>query len=119
VNLTFDSFAATWWPYLFILVAGALATDLWRWIGVFAGSALKEESEALIFVRASATALVAAVVGQLVTFPTGEIAALPISVRIAALAFGWLAFLIAGRRIIVGVAAAEAVLIAGWMWSGS
>jgi hypothetical protein len=24
-----------WWPYIFIAVAGWLATDLWRWLGVF------------------------------------------------------------------------------------
>ena len=114
MNLTFHSLPAAWWPYLFIFVAGALATHIWRWIGVFVGSALREDSEALIFVRATATALVAAVVGQLVIFPTGEIAALPLVVRVAALALGWLAFMATGRRVLVGVVVAEAVLLAGW-----
>ena len=60
-----------WWaPYLFIAIAGWLATDLWRWLGVLAGNRLKEDSEALHWVRAVATALVMAVTAKLIVFPT-------------------------------------------------
>ena len=34
-----------YWPYLVIIVAGWLATDLWRWLGVLAGNRLQEGSE--------------------------------------------------------------------------
>lgn len=119
MSLAFDSFAAAWWPYLFILIAGTLATDIWRWIGVLAGGALKEESEALTWVKAVATALVAGVVGQLIVFPTGELAATPLAFRIAAAALGWLAFMMARKSVLVGVLSAEAVLLVGLMWSAS
>jgi hypothetical protein len=118
MGLTFDSLSTGWWPYVFILIAGALATDVWRWMGVVAGVALKEDSEALNWVRAVATALVAGVVGQLIAFPSGELAATPLALRVAAAALGWLAFLLARKSVLVGVLTAEAVLLAGWIASG-
>ncbi len=118
MSITFDSFSAAWWPYFFIFVAGALATDVWRWIGVIAGGALREESEALTWAKAVATALVAGVVGQLIVFPSGELAATPLALRIAAAALGWAAFMLARKSVLVGVTTAEAVLLAGWVWSG-
>lgn len=115
--LTFDGVEAAWWPYLFILIAGALATHLWRWLGVAAGGALAQESQALIWIKAVATALVAGVVGQLILFPTGELAATPAWLRIAAAGLGWLAFWCARKSVLIGVLAAEAVLLGGWMWA--
>ena len=118
MNLTFDSFATTWWPYLFILIAGWLATDIWRWIGVLAGNRLRDDSEVLIWVKAVATALVAGVIGKLILFPDGPLAAAPIFLRVAAASAGWLAFLLARQKIFVGVLTAEAVLISGWLIAG-
>jgi len=60
-----------YWPYVVIIVAGWLATDMWRWLGVIAGNRLREGSEALNWVRAVATALVMAVTAKLVVFPSG------------------------------------------------
>ena len=79
---------------------------------MIAGGRLDEESEALIWVKAVATALVAGVVGQLILFPSGELAATPVVLRIAAAALGWLAFWLARKSVLVGVLAAEAVLLA-------
>jgi hypothetical protein len=107
--------AAPWWPYLFILVAGGLATDVWRWIGVLAGGRLREDSELLVWVRAVATALVAGVISRLILFPAGALAEAPLVLRVAAAALGWLAFWAAKKRILVGVLTAEAVLIGGWL----
>ena len=114
MNLTFESLQAPWWPYAFIFMAGVLATEVWRWVGVVAGGALREGSEALTWVRCVATALVAAVVGQLILFPTGDIAATPAVLRVAAAGVGWLAFRFLGRSPLLGVLAAELVLVGGW-----
>ena len=116
MTLTFDSLDASWWPYLYILVAGVLATEFWRWLGVIAGSALAEGSQVLIWVRAAATALVAAVVGQLILFPTGDLAATPAVLRAGSAAIGWLAFWYARRSPLIGVIVAEAMLVGGWIW---
>lgn len=111
---TFETFDTWWWPYVFMLVAGVLATDIWRWVGVVAGGSLREGSAALDWVRAVATALVACVIGQLVLFPSGELVATPAWLRIAAAALGWLAFWFGKKSVLLGVAVAEVVLFTGW-----
>ena len=115
MTLTFDSLDTPWWPYLFILIAGTLATETWRWIGLVAGGRLRQDSETLIWVKAVATALVAGVVGQLIVFPSGELAATPVGLRVAAAALGWVAYWLVRKSVLVGVLTAEAVLLAGWL----
>jgi hypothetical protein len=113
--VTYFSGESWWWPFLFILVAGWLATDFWRFLGVHLGGRIAEDSPALVLVRAVATALVAAVIGNLVVFPGGALAATPLALRIAAMAIGFAAYLIAGKRVIVGLLVGEAVLLAGML----
>ena len=111
--MTFEASAAWWWPYLFILVGGWLATDVWRFMGVYFGGRIPEDSDLLVLVRAVATALVAAVIGNLVIFPGGALAATPVLIRVLAVGAGFAAFMAAGKRTIAGIGVAEAVL-AGW-----
>lgn len=109
-----------WWaPYLFIAIAGWIATDLWRWLGVIAGNKLREDSEALSWVRAVATALVMAVTAKLIVFPTGTLAESPMWLRIGAAGFGFAAFLACGQRVIVGVAVPIILLASGMFMLGS
>lgn len=111
--MTFFGDDAWWWPFLFILVAGGLATDSWRFLGVYLGGRIRENSDALVLVRAVATALVAAVIGNLIVFPAGDLAATPLWLRIGAAALGFVAYLASGKRVLVGIVTAEAILIAG------
>lgn len=104
-----------WWPFVMILVAGWLATDVWRWLGVFAGGKLREDSEVLVWVRCVATALVAGVISKLILFPQGILAETPIWLRLAAAGFGFLCFYVARQRVIAGVLAAVGFLITGWL----
>ena len=108
----FDS-DAWWWPFLFILVAGWLATDSWRYLGVYLGGRIRDDSEALVLVRAIATALVAAVIGNLILFPSGDLAETPEALRISAAAAGFIAYLLARKTIIVGIIVGEAILLTG------
>lgn len=105
-----------YWPYVVIIVAGWLATDFWRWMGVLAGNRLQEGSEALNWVRAVATALVMAVTAKLVVFPTGALEASPLWLRLVAAGIGFAAFLLSGQRVIVGVVVPLAILGAGLIW---
>ena len=98
--------------WVFIALAGWIATDLWRWLGVVAGNRLKEESEALYWVRAVATALVMAVTAKLIVFPTGTLAASPLWVRLVAAGGGFAAFLVFDRKVAVGVVT-SVLLLAG------
>ncbi|MCJ8518313.1 hypothetical protein ABID21_001377 [Pseudorhizobium tarimense] len=107
-----------WWTYVVIAVAGWLATDIWRWMGVLTGNRLDEDSEALQWVRAVATALVMAVTAKLVVFPTGTLAGSPLWLRIGAAAIGFLAFLLAGQRVGVAVVTSTLLLGFGLYWLG-
>ena len=73
--MTFHSFDTWWWPYVFILLAGWVATDFWRFLGVYIGGRIAEDSAAMVLVRTIATALVAAVIANLIVFPGGALAA--------------------------------------------
>jgi len=107
-----------WWPFVMILVAGWLATDVWRWLGVLAGGRLREDSEVFVWVRCVATALVAGVISKLILFPQGALAETPLALRLLAAACGFAAFLTFKQRVIVGVLTGEVVLLAGWLALG-
>lgn len=116
--MTFGAFDNWWWPFLFILVGGWLATDAWRFLGVYLGDRLSEDSDLLVLVRALATALVAAVIGNLIVFPSGALVDTALALRIGAAAGGFAAYLLLGRKILVGIIAAELILLVGMWISG-
>lgn len=99
------------WPFVFIAVAGWLATDVWRWLGVLLGSRISQDSAWLIWVRAVAVALVAAVVARLILYPTGFLETLPGIYRVGSVAVGFAVFLLTRQSVLAGIVAAEAVLI--------
>lgn len=101
------------WPYVFIAVAGWLATDIWRWLGVLAGNRIDENSETMNWVRAVATALVAAVIAKLVVYPTGELDASPLWLRIGAVGLGAAAFFVLRRNQLAGIIVAIGTLAGG------
>nr|WP_037393458.1 AzlD domain-containing protein [Sinorhizobium fredii] len=107
-----------WWAYAFIAIAGWLATDLWRWLGVLAGKRLRDDSEALNWVRAVATALVAAVIAKLILYPTGVLAQSPLWLRVGAVTVGAIAFFVARQKPVAGIATSIAVLAIGLWWLG-
>jgi hypothetical protein len=100
-------------PYLALILIGFLPSEMWRWLGIMLGGGLDEESEIILWVRAVATALVAGVVARIVLIPPGALATVPLSVRLAAIGCGFLAFLLIRRSAFAGVLAGEAVLVLG------
>jgi hypothetical protein len=100
-------------PYLALILLGFLPSEVWRWIGILVGRALDENSEIVLWVRGVATALIAAVVARIVLIPPGALASVPLSVRLAALGGGFLAFLLMRRSSFAGVLVGEAVLVIG------
>ena len=85
--LTFDSFDNVWWPYLFIILAGSLPTNIWRWLGVNFAGRLRDDSEWILLARAVANALVAGVIMRLILFPSGALVSIPIWIRLVAVGF--------------------------------
>jgi hypothetical protein len=100
-------------PYLTLVLVGFLPTEIWRMLGVAVARGVDEASEVLVWVRAVAVAVLAGVIGKLVLVPPGALAQVPLAVRLAAIAAGFVAFLLARRSVFAGVATGEAVLIIG------
>jgi hypothetical protein len=113
--MSYTSIDAGWWPFVYILVAGWFATDFWRYAGVLLGRRLSETSQAFVFVRAVATALVAAVISRLILFPSGSLAETALLLRLSAAVIGFIAFLLVGQRMSVGIGVALLVLVAGML----
>jgi branched-subunit amino acid transport protein len=111
--MTLQSIDAWWWPYLFILAGGWATTYPWRFLGVYVGGRIREDSELLVFVRAVATALVAAVIGNLVCFPSGPAADSTIFLRVGAMAAGFAAYFAGRRSVPASILVGEAVFCAG------
>jgi len=104
--------------YLILIVIGFLPSEVWRWLGIVIGGGLDERSEIILWVRAVATALIAAVVARIVLIPPGALAAVPLPVRLAALACGFFGFLFIRRSAFAGVVIGEVVLILGALLFG-
>lgn len=110
----YDSYDFWWWPYAFILIAAIIPNAIWRWAGVLLVGNIDENSEWLVFVRCIATALVAAVIAQFVFHPSGALEQFPLVLRSTAALGGFFAFLLLGRRMIVGILTGEIILLAGY-----
>jgi hypothetical protein len=104
---------AALWPYLLLVLLGYLPNEVWRVLGLVLASGLNEDSEIVVWSRAVATAILAGVIAKLIVFSPGELAALPLALRVSAAACGFAAFLAVKRSVFAGVAVAEAVLILG------
>lgn len=105
-------------PYLALILVGVLPSEMWRWLGLVVGRGLDESSELLVWVRAVATATLAAVVAKLAFFPAGALASLPLGWRTAALLAGIAAYAAGRRSVLLGVLASEIVVVAGALWAG-
>jgi hypothetical protein len=101
------------WPYLLVIVAGFLPTEVWRSLAVVFAANLDEDSETLIFVRAVATALLAGVVARLVLIPPGDLVGVPLAIRIGAVVGGFLVYLLGRRSVFLGILFGELVIVAG------
>lgn len=106
------------WPYLVLIFAGFLPNEVWRWLGIAFSHGLSEDSEILVWVRAVATAILAGVIAKLTLIPPGALATVPLSVRLTAVAAGFLGFLLVRRSILAGVVIGEVVLVGGVLVAG-
>lgn len=99
--------------YALLLLVGFLPNEIWRMLGLAVARGVDEDSEFFVWARAVAVAVLAGVIAKLILFPPGALAAVPVSLRLGAIACGMLAFLLAHRSVFAGVAAGEVVLTLG------
>jgi hypothetical protein len=97
--------------YLTLILAGVLANEVWRWLGVAAGRRLDLEGQAFQWVRAVALALVAGLVSRMVLFPAGALANVPVTIRLASFAAGITLFYVTRRNLGFGVVGGAVLLL--------
>jgi Branched-chain amino acid transport protein (AzlD) len=102
-----------WAPYAMLILVGFLPNEVWRMLGVVLARGLDEDSQVIVFARATATAILTGVVGKLVIFPPGALAGVSLNVRIGATALGLVAYLVARRSVLAGVVVATLAMMAG------
>lgn len=103
---------------LLVVLVGFLPTEIWRALAVLAGRNIEEGSPLLRWVRAVATALLAAVVARLLFAPAGALATVPLALRLGAVAGGVGGFVLARRSVFAGVLVGEVILIGGILARG-
>ena len=99
--------------YVLLVLVGFLPNEIWRMLGLVFAHGIDEESELFTWTRAVATAVLAGVIAKILLVPPGVLAAVPLIVRIGAIASGLVAFLLVRRSVFAGVAAGEVALILG------
>lgn len=104
--------------FLTIILAGYLATEVWRWLGLALGSRLDVSGAPFLWVRAVATALVSGLVTRMLFFPAGALAEVSLALRLIAFAGGVSLYLLARRNVAAGVGASALLLIAGQLVVG-
>lgn len=110
---SFHALDTWWWPWVFLIVAGWFANDVWRLLGVAFSGRLTEESPLFAWIKAVATALVAGVIAGLVLNPGGELAETSLVLRLGAVACGFAAFRAGADSVGIGVVVGEAAFFAG------
>ncbi|MFG1298808.1 AzlD domain-containing protein [Xanthobacter sp. V3C-3] len=103
---------------LLVVLVGFLPTEIWRSLAVLAGRNIEDGSPFLRWVQAVATALLAAVVARLLFAPAGALAAVPLALRLAAVAGGVAGFVLVRRSVFAGVLAGELILIGAILAEG-
>jgi len=103
---------------LVLVLAGFLPNEVWRMLGLWLGGGVDEGSEVLVWVRATATAILAGVIAQILVQPPGALASVPDLLRYGAVATGLVVFLLSRRSIFAGVVAGEIAMLAGKWWLG-
>jgi hypothetical protein len=99
--------------YLVLVLVGFLPNEIWRMLGLVIARGISQDSEIVVFARAVATAILAAVVAKLILFPIGSLADIPWFVRVGAAVGGYFGFLLMRRSMFAGVLTGEALLMAG------
>jgi hypothetical protein len=100
-------------PYVALVLLGFLPNEIWRFFGLIVAHGIDERSDAIVWVRAVATAILAGVIAKIVLFAPGTLADIPLTIRVGAVIVGFAAFLAVRRSVFVGVAVGEIALMTG------
>ena len=104
--------SADLWPYVLLLLVGFLPNEIWRWLGIVLARGLDESAPVIMWVLGG-------VIVRIVLIPPGALASVSMPVRLAALALGFLGYLVVHRSPFAGIAIGVAALLGGAVLFGS
>lgn len=97
---------------LALLILGcALATYLWRGLGMLVSGRVRMDSEFFIWAGCVAYALIAGLAVRILLLPTGTLAATPLFERLVACAIALIVYFVFRRNLFVGIAAGFVALV--------
>jgi hypothetical protein len=101
------------WTYLILVLVGFLPNEMWRVLGLVLARGLNENSEIVTLSRAVTVAILAGIIVKLILFPSGNLANIPLGVRLASAGLGFAVFVVVRRSVFASVVAGEVVLLLG------
>lgn len=97
---------------LALLVVGcALATYLWRGLGMLVSGRVSMDSEFFIWAGCVAYAMIAGLAVRILLLPTGTLAATPLPERLVACVIALVVYFVFRRNLFVGIAAGFVALV--------
>ena len=96
---------------LWMIAIAAAVTYMWRAIGVVAAGKIGASSPYLRLATCIAYAMVAALIGRMIIYPTGGGAEIGVGIRICAALLGLFAFFIGGRNVAAGAWTGAAAIV--------
>ncbi|MGI8895221.1 MAG: AzlD domain-containing protein [Casimicrobiaceae bacterium] len=97
---------------LALLILGcALATYLWRGLGMLVSGRVRMDGEFFIWAGCVAYALIAGLAVRILLLPTGTLAATPLPERLIACAIALIVYFVFRRNLLAGIAAGFVALV--------
>ena len=94
-----------------ILPAAVAVSYFWRALGVAVSGRLDPHGDLFLWVQCVAYAMLAGLVSRMAFFPAGALGGTELGLRLGALALALLAFFLARRNLLVGIAAGVGAFI--------
>lgn len=105
-----EALPASAWPWLIVLV-GAVATYVWRALGVLLSGRIDPEGPVFRWVGCVAYAVLAGLIARMILLPVGSLAATPLTSRVAAAATALGVFYLVRRNLPLAVVAGGGAMI--------
>lgn len=104
-----ETFSPTAWAWVIVGV-GAVATYVWRGLGVLLSGRIDPEGPVFRWVGCVAYAVLAGLIARMILLPVGSLATTPLLSRVAAAGAALLIFYVARRNLLLAVVVGGATL---------
>jgi len=95
----------------YLVIGSGLATMAWRYSGALFAASINVDTPFYRWISCVSYAMVAGLVARMILMPNGELAGVPLWIRLLATAAAFLIYALAGQRVFAGVLAGVTTLI--------